>query len=78
MSLISIIPFTNILVGFASFISIIMYLFNIYDSKNGWIIGVSGNRLFGIYFNFTKLMEKFQYYEKYILKNMEKIGIMKS
>ena len=46
-----IIPFTNILVGFASFISIIMYLFNIYDSKNGWIIGVSGNRLFGIYFN---------------------------
>lgn len=46
-----IIPFTNILVGFASFISIIMYLFNIYDSKNGWIIGTSGNRLFGIYFN---------------------------
>lgn len=46
-----IIPFTNILVGFASLISIIMYFFNIYDSKNGWIIGVSGNRLFGIYFN---------------------------
>lgn len=46
-----IIPFTNILVGSASFISIIMYVFNIYDSKNGWIIGVSGNRLFGIYFN---------------------------
>ncbi|MBS5588760.1 MAG: O-antigen ligase family protein [[Clostridium] spiroforme] len=46
-----IIPFTNILVGFASLISIIMYFFNIYDSKNGWIIGVPGNRLFGIYFN---------------------------
>lgn len=46
-----IIPFTNILVGLASFVSIIMYIFNIFDSKNGWIIGVSGNRLFGIYFN---------------------------
>lgn len=46
-----IIPFTNILVGFASCVSIIMYFFSIYDSKNGWIIGVSGNRLFGIYFN---------------------------
>lgn len=46
-----IIPFTNILVGLASFISILMYIFNIYDSKNGWLIGVSGNRLFGIYFN---------------------------
>lgn len=46
-----IIPFTNILVGLASLISIIMYIFNIFDSKNGWIIGVSGNRLFGVYFN---------------------------
>ena len=36
-----IITFTNILVGFAILISIIMYFFNIYDSKNGWIIVVS-------------------------------------
>ncbi len=47
----SIIPFTNLLVGIASGISLIMYLLNIYDTKNNWLIGVSGNRLFGIYFN---------------------------
>lgn len=46
-----IIPFTNILAGLASGISLIMYLFSFYDTKNGWLIGVSGNRLFGIYFN---------------------------
>lgn len=46
-----IIPFTNLLVGISSGISLIMYLLNIYDTKNDWIIGVSGNRLFGIYFN---------------------------
>lgn len=46
-----IIPFTNILAGLASGISLLMYLFNFYDTKNGWIIGVSGNRLFGVYFN---------------------------
>lgn len=46
-----IIPFTNLLVGIASGISLIMYLLNIYDTKNNWIIGVSENRLFGVYFN---------------------------
>ena len=46
-----IIPLTNILVGLASGISLIMYSFSFYDTKNGWIVGVSGNRLFGVYFN---------------------------
>lgn len=46
-----IIPFSNLLVGFASGISLIMYLFKISDSQNGWPIGVVGERLFGIYFN---------------------------
>ena len=47
----TIIPFTNVLVGIASGISLIMYLFNFYDTKNGWMIGVSGERLSGVYFN---------------------------
>ena len=47
----TIIPFTNFIVGIASSISLIMYLFNFYDTKNGWVIGVSGERLFGVYFN---------------------------
>lgn len=46
-----IIPFSNLLVGLASGISLVMYLFNFYDTKNGWVVGVSGNRLFGVYFN---------------------------
>lgn len=46
-----IIPFTSILVFCASFISLLTYFFNIYDTRNGWYIGLVNGRLFGIYFN---------------------------
>lgn len=46
-----IVPFTNFIVALASGTSLIMYLLNIYDTKNGWLLGVSGGRLFGVYFN---------------------------
>ncbi|MFR7592491.1 MAG: O-antigen ligase family protein [Longibaculum sp.] len=46
-----IIPTTCILVGVASFISLLMYFLNISGSQNGWYIGLVGDRLFGVYFN---------------------------
>lgn len=46
-----IIPFTSILVGTASLISLGMYFLNITGSRNGWYIGLVGDRLFGVYFN---------------------------
>ena len=47
----SIIPMTCLLVGIASFISLIMYFMNISGENNGWYIGLVGDRLFGVYFN---------------------------
>lgn len=46
-----IIPFTSLLVGAASFVSLGMYVCNIYSYRNGWPLGLVGGRLFGIYFN---------------------------
>lgn len=47
----SIIPFTCILVGTASLISLGMYFLNISGERYGWYIGLVGSRLFGVYFN---------------------------
>lgn len=46
-----IIPFTSLLCGIASFISLLMYVTNFYRSQNGWYLGLVGGRLFGVYFN---------------------------
>lgn len=45
------IPTSSILVGTASLISLGMYFLNISGSRNGWYIGLVGDRLFGVYFN---------------------------
>ena len=46
-----VIPFTSLLVGLASLISLAMYVCNIYSYRNGWPLGLVGGRLFGVYFN---------------------------
>lgn len=46
-----IIPVVNVLVGFASVISLGMYLIDYGSIANGWNLGMVGNRLCGIYFN---------------------------
>ncbi|WP_455684270.1 O-antigen ligase family protein [Thomasclavelia sp.] len=46
-----IIPLVNVLVGFASLISIGMFVVRFSSLANGWTLGMVGSRLFGIYFN---------------------------
>lgn len=46
-----IIPVVNLLVGLASFVSIVMYLVHFSNVANGWNLGMVGNRLCGVYFN---------------------------
>lgn len=45
------IPLTCTLVGCASLLSLFMYFLNISSQRNGWYLGLVGDRLFGIYFN---------------------------
>ncbi|NBK97552.1 MAG: O-antigen ligase domain-containing protein [Erysipelotrichia bacterium] len=47
----TIIPFTTVLTLTATFISLLMFFFNISSTRNGMSIGLLGDRLFGIYFN---------------------------
>ena len=47
----TIIPLVNVLVGFASLISIGMFVVRFSSLANGWTLGMVGSRLFGIYFN---------------------------
>lgn len=46
-----IIPLVNVLVGFASLISIGMFIVRFSSLANGWTLGMVGSRLFGVYFN---------------------------
>ena len=47
----TIIPLVNLLTGLAGMASLIMYIFKYTSSQNGWIVGMAGDRLFGVYFN---------------------------
>ena len=46
-----IIPLVNVLVGFASLVSIGMFIVRFSSLANGWTLGMVGSRLFGVYFN---------------------------
>ncbi len=46
-----IIPLVNVLVGFASLVSIGMFIVGFSSLANGWTLGMVGSRLFGVYFN---------------------------
>ncbi len=46
-----IIPLVNVLVGFASLVSIGMFIVGFSSLANGWALGMVGSRLFGVYFN---------------------------
>ena len=46
-----IIPLANVLVGFASLVSIGMFIVRFSSLANGWTLGMVGSRLFGVYFN---------------------------
>lgn len=47
----TLIPYTCLLVMIASLISLILFFMSYSSYKNGWVLGLSGGRLFGIYFN---------------------------
>lgn len=46
-----VIPFTSVLTLVTTGISLLMFFFNISSTRNGMMIGLVGNRLFGVYFN---------------------------